>query len=85
MNSETDFVARNKDFQEFVSSLSTATLKIPNTTAGIVQLDIPTLEKATLDGQRTIGDALGDLVAKIREKITIRRAAKISGEGKLMR
>lgn len=82
VNSETDFVARNADFQGFVSGLAQSTLAmgVPSSeAAAVVEMDVPSLLQANGSrGQVPIGTELADLVAKIRENIVIRRAARLS-------
>ena len=86
VNSETDFVARNADFQAFVKGLATAILHMPppigqdgqpsNTV--LVEMDIPSLlEQATGPNGAPLSQELADLIAKIRENISVRRAARL--------
>ena len=70
MNSETDFVAKNAEFQELVSE----TLKT------IINSDAKTLEEALnlqYDGG-TINDFIVSKTAKIGEKLSLRRFAKVT-------
>lgn len=81
VNSETDFVARNADFQAFVSGLAQSTLALPlppSKDAGAVHIDVPTLLQATGRGKTPIAEELADLVAKIRENIVIKRAVRLT-------
>ena len=67
INSETDFVARNIDFQKFCSAVSETILinKIEK---------IDELKDATLSGSEfSVADSLTDLVSKIGENILIKR------------
>ena len=67
INSETDFVARNIDFQKFCSSVSETILK--NKLEKIDQL-----KKTTLSGSDlSVSDSLTDLISKIGENILIKR------------
>ncbi len=80
VNSETDFVARNADFQAFVKNLAATVLRsaTPPAAAGTVQqteLDVAALLKAAGPGGAPLEQELADLVAKIRENISLRRAA----------
>ncbi len=71
INAETDFVARNETFQEFVG-------KVANIVLGYGD-DIETLNAADIPGVgRNVGDELTRLIATIGENMTLRRAAKLS-------
>ena len=67
INSETDFVAKNKDFINFGKEVSTNTL----TNNGIIDKVL----NSKMINKKTVNDNLIDLVSKIGEKITIRRTA----------
>ena len=70
INSETDFVSRNEQFQNFVSDCS----KIALTTNG----DLETLLKCKfIDGKNTVEEELTKNVATIGENLSIRRIEKI--------
>ncbi len=74
VNCETDFVARNDEFQAFAREI--ADLVLANHPASLDDL------KATpLSSGRTVGEALTDLTGKIGEKIDVRRFAYLSSEG----
>ena len=66
INSETDFVAKNQDFINFCKELSELNFK----TKG----DINKLDEIKMKNEITVKDNLVNLIAKIGEKITIRRA-----------
>jgi len=66
INSETDFVAKNQDFINFCKELSELNFK----TKG----DINKLNDIKMKNEITVKDNLVNLIAKIGEKITIRRA-----------
>ena len=66
INSETDFVAKNQEFINFCKELSELNFK----TKG----DINKLNEIKMKNQITVKDNLVNLIAKIGEKITIRRA-----------
>ena len=66
INSETDFVAKNKDFISFCKQL----LDISFTTKG----DIDKINSSKMNDGTLVKDSLVNLIAKIGEKITIRRA-----------
>jgi len=70
VNSETDFVAKNEEFTNFVDYLVDEILKN----------DVKTPEDvlAIKDGKETINDKLVALTAKIGEKISFRRFEKVS-------
>ena len=72
VNSETDFVAKNEEFTNFVDYLADQ----------ILANDVATVEDvlAINDGGETINDKLVALVAKIGEKISFRRFEKITKE-----
>jgi elongation factor Ts len=73
VNSETDFVARNEQFQGLVKLIAEAALH--NTT------DVEKL-KAVKMGNSTVQDAVASAVATIGENMTLRRAGGLSvGEG----
>jgi elongation factor Ts len=73
INCETDFVAKNPDFQQFVGAIAGTVLKSK-------PKDLDGLMAAPLDG-KTVKDALNDKVSKIGENITIRRFALAEGNG----
>ena len=66
VNCETDFVAKNDDFINFVKELS----EINN----LNDSDVGELKKSKMKNGNTVEDNLVALIAKIGEKITIRRA-----------
>jgi elongation factor Ts len=66
INSETDFVAKNEDFINFCKELS----KINFVSKG----DLKILNDAKMSNGALVKDNLVNLIAKIGEKITIRRA-----------
>ena len=66
INSESDFVAKNKDFISFCKELS----DINFTTKG----DLDKLSISKMSNDTLVKDNLVNLIAKIGEKITIRRA-----------
>ena len=70
VNSETDFVAKNSDFQEMVKAIATAALGVSNTDE---------LASASIDG-KTVTDTLTDNIAKIGENMTLRRMQTIEAE-----
>ncbi|TMV08573.1 elongation factor Ts [Ruegeria sediminis] len=70
VNAETDFVAKNSEFQEMVSRIATAALNAA---------DVEALKDADLGG-KTVADTLTDKIATIGENMTLRRMAKIEGD-----
>ena len=66
VNSETDFVARNEEFQGLVKMIAQV--------ASRVGTDVEKI-KATKIGNISVGDALTAAIAKIGENMTLRRAA----------
>lgn len=71
LNSETDFVAKNTDFQAFLKQV--VDLALDN------GKDIETLKAADLNG-KSVQDTLVDLIAKIGENMSLRRVAVVEGE-----
>jgi elongation factor Ts len=73
VNSETDFVARNEQFQTLVKSIADVAL-----TTGA---DIEAIKAAKI-GNQTVADAISSAIATIGENITLRRAAQLAvGQG----
>ncbi len=70
VNAETDFVARNEEFQDFVEQVSGAALE---TDSGI-----DALAGAALASGGTVADRLTELVAKIGENMTLRRVEHLA-------
>ena len=66
INSETDFVAKNQDFINFCKELSEINFKIKS--------DLNKLNNSKMANGILVKDNLVNLIAKIGEKITIRRA-----------
>ena len=69
VNSETDFVAKNAEFQEFVAGIAAAATGVS---------DVDALKAADMGG-KTIGDVLTDKIATIGENMSIRRMSSIEG------
>jgi elongation factor Ts len=70
VNSETDFVARNADFQSMVRDI---------TRAAVVAPDLDALRSVELNG-KSVESVLTDKIATIGENMTLRRMAKVEGE-----
>ena len=66
INSETDFVAKNKDFINFCKELSELNFKMKG--------DLDKLNETKMANGILVKDNLVNLIAKIGEKITVRRA-----------
>lgn len=71
VNAETDFVARNETFQNFVETLARIALEAGD--------DLEVLKEAPFPGtERTVHEELTHMVATIGENMTIRRARVLS-------
>ncbi|NIZ14648.1 translation elongation factor Ts [Phaeobacter sp. HF9A] len=70
VNSETDFVAKNGEFQDMVAGIAKAALTVDSVEA---------LAEADLGG-KTVATTLTDKIATIGENMTLRRMAKLEGE-----
>lgn len=77
VNSETDFVAKNEEFKEFVNIL--AKLIVENDVK-----DVEDLKKISYDGNETVEEKLTALIAKIGENMNIRRFEKVTTDGKIV-
>jgi elongation factor Ts len=71
LNCETDFVAKNDEFQRLASRI----VAVAKETRAA---DVETLSAAELDGG-TVADAIGALSAKIGEKLQVRRVVSFDG------
>ncbi len=73
VNAETDFVARNDKFQDFVKAATEIALDAGG--------DVEKLKAAKM-GAKTVGDTLTDLIATIGENMNFRRSTVLSvGQG----
>jgi elongation factor Ts len=72
LNSETDFVAKNAEFQALAEKVVTAA-------AAAKAADVDALKAAKI-GDITVEQAIADLSAKIGEKLELRRAASFDGQ-----
>ncbi len=68
VNSETDFVARNTDFQDFVKKTAEIVLK---------SKDPGNLQFEEFGNGKNVGDTLTNLIAVIGENMNVRRASKM--------
>lgn len=75
VNSETDFVAKNADFQEYVEAVAKQAVE-----SNAKDLNAFLEEKWHLDTSKTVKDALVDKVAVIGENLNIRRFEKVTAE-----
>ena len=71
INSETDFVAKNQDFQNYVQSVALQVVKSDNK-----DIEAFLAEKWHEDNNITVAEALSQKIAVIGENITIRRFEK---------
>ena len=75
VNSETDFVAQNEKFRNYVAKVADQALKTAS--AGIEAfMDEPWIE----DTAKTVKDSLVDMISVISEKLSIRRFEKVVAE-----
>jgi elongation factor Ts len=70
VNSETDFVGKNADFQAMVSDFAKTALSVD---------DVDALKSADLGG-KTVEDVLTSKIATIGENMSLRRMAKVTGD-----
>jgi len=70
VNAETDFVAKNADFQSMVAGIADAAVGAD---------DIDALKAADMGG-KTVEETVTDAIATIGENMSVRRMAKISGD-----
>jgi elongation factor Ts len=71
VNSETDFVARNAEFQEMVAAIAEVALGVEG--------DVEALKAAPMGG-KTVGEVVTDKIATIGENLTLRRYARIEAD-----
>ena len=69
VNSETDFVAKNAEFQGMVTAIAGAALTVS---------DVDALKAAEING-KSVESTVTDAIAKIGENLTLRRMAVIEG------
>ncbi|MFZ0497393.1 MAG: translation elongation factor Ts [Methylocella sp.] len=75
LNSETDFVARNTEFQALARNIARVAIATGTT-------DVEALKAAAYPGGGTLGDAIANAISTIGENITLRRAAAVHvGQG----
>lgn len=71
VNSETDFVARNPQFQEMVAAIAQTALGVTG--------DVEALKVAPLGG-KTVGDTVTEAIATIGENLTLRRFTRLEAD-----
>lgn len=72
INTETDFVAKNADFQSFVSSVAECIAKTN-------PADVEALKNTKLNDTQTVGEALTEKIATIGENMNLRRFERYEG------
>jgi elongation factor Ts len=70
VNSETDFVARNEEYQALVRTIALVAVE-----KGLA--DVEVLKNAHYPGDGSVGEALANAIATIGENMTLRRAATL--------
>jgi elongation factor Ts len=73
VNSETDFVAKNEQFQQFVEAVAKQAVQ-----SSAADLDAFLAESWIEDSAKTVKEALVDKIAVIGEKLSIRRFEKVT-------
>lgn len=76
VNSETDFVAKNQDFKDFVADVAEMVLEGD-------AADLDTLLASNHKEGKALKDVLNDRVATIGEKLDVRRFERIATKGKV--
>ena len=69
VNSETDFVARNDDFQKLVRTIAAVAAEKGG--------DVEALKDEAYPGGGTVGEAIANAIATIGENMTLRRVAQV--------
>ena len=75
VNSETDFVAKNAEFQQYVADVASQIFN-----GGAATIEELMAEPWAPDTSLTVEQALSEKIARIGEKLSIRRFAKIEAE-----
>ena len=70
LNAETDFVARNDQFQALVADIASAAIDSGNS--------VDNLSSASLQSGKSVGEAVTDAIATIGENMTLRRSAQVT-------
>ena len=71
VNSETDFVARNAEFQQLVLNVAKAALGTDGSSAAVAGATFP-------DSDKTVAETITEAVATIGENMNLRRAASVA-------
>ncbi len=71
VNSETDFVARNAEFQQLVLNVAKAALSTDGSTASVAAAAFP-------DSEKTVAETITAAVATIGENMNLRRSASVA-------
>lgn len=79
VNSETDFVANNQKFKDFVDGVAKSVLA-----SDAADVDALKASKWALDSSRTVDEELTEITGVISEKISIRRFEKVTNENGLV-
>ncbi len=74
VNSETDFVAKNEEFVQFVEKLADMALTADSD-------DMEAFKALPYEGEGTVEEALSNKIAKIGENMNIRRLHKLAAPG----
>lgn len=76
INCETDFVARNDEYVDFVTTVADVVLKNnPSSQEELLAVNI---------GDKTVGDYMNEILAKFSERVVINRYERITTEGYVM-
>ncbi|MCP5073366.1 MAG: elongation factor Ts [Rhodobacteraceae bacterium] len=71
VNSETDFVGKNADFQNMVRGIASAALAVD---------DVEALGGADMGNGKTVSETVTNAIATIGENMSLRRMAKVNGD-----
>src|SRR5690606_28741497 len=71
LNSETDFVAKNADFQQLVAEVTRVALQVGDS--------VEVVKAADLNG-KTVEQVLSEAIARIGENMTLRRLHVLEGD-----
>eukprot|EP00887_Chlorella_sp_A99_P000456 scaffold17.g456.t1 len=79
INSETDFVSRNDQFQALVGSAAAAALQVTATRPGSHELELEALQAARMpQGASSLGDAVVAVAGSVRENVRLRRGFRLA-------
>ncbi len=77
VNCETDFVARNEQFQTFTQQLSICVGRTKVPTVTVHQGDV--VNTAKFDAENDVQQQVRDLITRVGENVVVKRLAKLSG------